>query len=169
MSSENQTNTESIQKEIKSLVYQPKYLSVNGRIGRLRYIAYVTGTQLLILMLFVLFGGAVSFIGNSSSDVLATLIGFAIIMLYGTTIVLSLTFGKRRLNDLNKSGWTVLLLLIPILNLIVIFIMLFIKGSDGPNRFGPVPTVNSTGVTIFSLFVPFVILLGFAVRILPEL
>ena len=44
----------------------------------------------------------------------------------------------RRLHDQNKSGWFMLLSLVP-LGGIVLLIFMFIDGTAGPNRFGPDP------------------------------
>jgi len=44
----------------------------------------------------------------------------------------------RRLHDTDKSGWFVLISIIPILGLIIFF-LLMADGSKGKNRFGPKP------------------------------
>ena len=44
----------------------------------------------------------------------------------------------RRLHDTDKSGWFVLIAIIPILGLAVIY-LLILDGSKGKNRFGPKP------------------------------
>lgn len=45
----------------------------------------------------------------------------------------------RRLHDVNISGWFVLLLLVPVVNLIAVLLGIGVKGSAGDNRFGPDP------------------------------
>ena len=45
----------------------------------------------------------------------------------------------RRFHDLNRSGWCVLLMLIPLLNIIVALYLLVCEGTDGENKFGPDP------------------------------
>lgn len=44
----------------------------------------------------------------------------------------------RRLHDTNRSGWLFLLNLVPLLNLILLVLMC-LRGTPGPNRFGPDP------------------------------
>lgn len=44
----------------------------------------------------------------------------------------------RRLHDTDKSGWFVLISIIPILGLIIFFLLMG-EGSKGKNRFGPKP------------------------------
>ncbi|MEM7742511.1 MAG: DUF805 domain-containing protein [Pseudomonadota bacterium] len=46
----------------------------------------------------------------------------------------------RRLHDLDKSGWWILIFLIPLVNLIMMLIWFTQKGTEGDNRFGPDPT-----------------------------
>ena len=44
----------------------------------------------------------------------------------------------RRLHDTDKSGWMVLISVIPLIGLII-FVLLMRDGSKGKNRFGPKP------------------------------
>jgi uncharacterized membrane protein YhaH (DUF805 family) len=45
----------------------------------------------------------------------------------------------RRLHDQDKSGWFVLLALIPLVGPIILLVFYCIEGTRGPNRFGPDP------------------------------
>jgi len=51
----------------------------------------------------------------------------------------SIAVGVRRLHDLDKSGWWLLIGLIPLIGAIVLIIFFVQKGTTGPNRFGPDP------------------------------
>lgn len=51
----------------------------------------------------------------------------------------SLAQGVKRLHDLNKSGWLILLMFIPIVNAIFGLYMLFADGTVGPNQYGADP------------------------------
>jgi len=44
----------------------------------------------------------------------------------------------RRLHDINASGWWQLIILIPFGQLIILC-LLFLKGTPGPNKYGPPP------------------------------
>ena len=47
----------------------------------------------------------------------------------------------KRLHDVNMRGWWMLInVFLPPFGLIIVFICLFIKGTDGENRFGPKPS-----------------------------
>jgi uncharacterized membrane protein YhaH (DUF805 family) len=48
-----------------------------------------------------------------------------------------LALGIRRLHDLDRSGWWVLIAFIPIIGWIILIIWACTKGTEGPNRFGP--------------------------------
>jgi heme/copper-type cytochrome/quinol oxidase subunit 2 len=69
-------------------------------------------------------------------------------------------FAKRRLNDLNRSGWWFLLLIVPIVNLLMAIYLVFFPGSDGSNNFGPAPKANSLGVMILGWSMPVIFFVG---------
>lgn len=54
-------------------------------------------------------------------------------------IVVTSSFIVRRCHDLDKSGWWCLLTLVPIVNFIFLIYLLFAKGTDGWNQYGPEP------------------------------
>ena len=57
----------------------------------------------------------------------------------------------RRIHDIGKSAWWLLLLLVPFLNYVVVFYLLFKKGEASRNRFGDEP-LSEAGLmdTIFN-------------------
>ncbi len=55
------------------------------------------------------------------------------------TFLPGLAIAIRRLHDLDRTGWWVLLGLIPLIGWIILLIWYVTKGTDGPNRFGPDP------------------------------
>ena len=66
----------------------------------------------------------------------------AYILLMWPLIVVGVVVQIRRWHDRNKSGWWILLNLIPFLGSAWALIELgFIRGTKGPNRFGPDPLV----------------------------
>jgi uncharacterized membrane protein YhaH (DUF805 family) len=50
-----------------------------------------------------------------------------------------LAMSIRRLHDRDKSGWLFLLILIPFVGAIILLIWYCMRGTIGPNRFGPDP------------------------------
>ena len=51
-----------------------------------------------------------------------------------------LAISVRRLHDTNRSGWWLLLVLIPIVGWIVLLVFYVQPGTPGPNEHGPVPS-----------------------------
>ena len=55
------------------------------------------------------------------------------------TFLPNLAVSVRRLHDIDKSGWWVLLSFIPVIGTIILIIWFCKAGTPGPNRFGPDP------------------------------
>jgi uncharacterized membrane protein YhaH (DUF805 family) len=55
------------------------------------------------------------------------------------TLIPSLSAGARRLHDTNRSGWWLLVALVPIVGVFVVLYFCAQPGSEGPNNFGPKP------------------------------
>jgi len=117
---------------------QPKVWSARGRIGRLRYLAY-----LMVGYLAVFMGAGVLAVvaGFSGQPALAGIVVFVAFIPY---IVLSILCAIQRAHDMDWSGWACLLTLIPF----VAFIWIFKAGTPGANRFGAPPPPNTTGVKV---------------------
>jgi uncharacterized membrane protein YhaH (DUF805 family) len=63
-----------------------------------------------------------------------------VLMLYSLAIFIpNLAVAVRRLHDQDKSGWWMLIALVPFIGGIWLLILYFIEGTRGPNRFGPDP------------------------------
>lgn len=55
------------------------------------------------------------------------------------TIVPSIAVGIRRLHDTDRSGWWLLIALVPIIGALVLLFFYVSDGTKGPNRFGADP------------------------------
>lgn len=147
--------------------YDPTIISFSGRLGRMRYLAYNLVVSMLMNLAMIPIMGATAFVGGmgagpenmGTASVLATLAVVAV------SLVFSVMFIKRRLNDLNRSGWWMLLFLVPVVNLFLAIYLLFFPGTEGANNFGPAPAPNSAGVKIifWLLIALFVLGIGSAV------
>ncbi|MCH2190301.1 MAG: DUF805 domain-containing protein [Gammaproteobacteria bacterium] len=130
------------------LTYQPQIFTASGRIGRLRYLAY----SLLSMVILMGLMGIASLFADS---------GLILITVpYIVFLVFTLVLGKRRLNDMDYSGWFILLNLIPLVNILVALWLVFGKGTSGSNRFGSAPNANPLSVKIFGLVGPFIFVIG---------
>jgi uncharacterized membrane protein YhaH (DUF805 family) len=148
----------------QDVLYQPKIFSFSGRIGRMRYLAYGIGLNILLMAAMIPLGGMTATMGGEAG---MSMLGMVMVgLFYIATIAISIMFAKRRLNDLNRSGWWFLLFLVPIVNLLMAIYMVFFPGSDGDNKFGPAPTSNSTGVLILGWMMPVFFIVGIGAAIL---
>jgi uncharacterized membrane protein YhaH (DUF805 family) len=102
-----------------------KYATFSGRARRSEYWFFALFEALVNIA-----AGVVDGVVNSS------LIGaLAAIALFLPSLAVSV----RRLHDIDRSGWWLLIGLIPILGWILLFIWACTKGTLGPNRFGRDP------------------------------
>ena len=76
----------------------------------------------------------VSFLGWDPMD--PTSIGVLSTAYYLVTLIPSFSVTIRRLHDINKSGWNLLWMLIPLLGAVYIIILNILKGSDYDNKYG---------------------------------
>jgi uncharacterized membrane protein YhaH (DUF805 family) len=54
-------------------------------------------------------------------------------------LIPSISVGVRRLHDTDRSGWWLLLGLIPVIGAIVLIVFYLLDSQPGENRFGPNP------------------------------
>jgi len=75
---------------------------------------------------------------------------FAVVALAGAVnfVGADITLGIRRLHDLNKSGWYLLLTLVPVINVAFIVYLLFWSGDESANQYGDNPVNASIGEQI---------------------
>ena len=153
--------------------YQPRFFSLSGRIGRMRYLAYSAGIFVLSItgagVVVAVAMGLATFTDTVEEEwirpgYLEAFLFFSIsIIMSFVVIIMWIVFAKRRLNDLNRSGWWFLLICIPVVNLLLWIYMLLVPGTKNDNDFGPAPVANSLSVLMLGWAVV-VLLLGFVMR-----
>jgi uncharacterized membrane protein YhaH (DUF805 family) len=136
-----------------------RLFSSEGRIGRLRYLAYSTGATLLDNFLTgVLTVSLLSSGGSKLAPVLTLVLALAVLWF----VILC---GIKRCHDIGMSGWWSLTVIIPLIALVWIFV----PGDRAENRYGPPPPPNTLGVRILGLLLPVVALIGILAAIaLPQ-
>lgn len=115
-----------------------KVFTVQGRIGRLRYLAWTMVLTFVGLLLAALCFGVMSV-----SLVAGGLLGA---VLFVALIIVSIQMGAQRLHDAGWSAWLLLINLVPFVGSFFPFLMMVIPGNGGPNRYGPPPPPNNKGV-----------------------
>lgn len=67
-------------------------------------------------------------------------------LIYGLAVLLpSLAVGCRRLHDTDRTGWWLLIGLIPVIGAIVLIVFFCIAGDTGDNKYGPDPKGGAYG------------------------
>jgi uncharacterized membrane protein YhaH (DUF805 family) len=97
----------------------------NGRASRSAYWWYALGVFIVSIVLEIL---AVA-IGSTAILLLA----YLVLLVVGLS---GLSLSIRRLHDTDKSGWMILLGLIPFVGGIIVLVFMCQAGTPGPNRFG---------------------------------
>jgi uncharacterized membrane protein YhaH (DUF805 family) len=80
-------------------------------------------------------------IGSIVTEIIDALLGIRLFNpIFGLAVLLpSIAVGVRRLHDLDRSGWWLLLGFIPLIGAIVLIVWFCSRGTIGANRFGPDP------------------------------
>ena len=58
------------------------------------------------------------------------------IILIMLAFVIFVNIGVRRLHDLGKPGWHLFLMLVPFINIWLVFVLYLVKGNKDKNRYG---------------------------------
>ncbi len=120
--------------DIYKSVLTKKYADFTGRARRAEYWWFVLINFVVIFSLLVL-----TIILSGSNDSLTGL-GGIIYAVYALGVILpSLAVTVRRLHDTGKSGWMLLIGLIPFVGPIILLVFYFTDGEPGANQYGPSP------------------------------
>jgi uncharacterized membrane protein YhaH (DUF805 family) len=130
--------------------------SGRGRVGRLRYLANLMGGYFLVVAAAF---GVGALMGASGMDKAA---GAAGVLIGGAYLVFVVLKSIQRSHDMDWSGWTALLALIPLVGLVWIFK----AGTEGNNRFGAPAPANTLGVKLLALAIPLIGLVGILAAVL---
>jgi uncharacterized membrane protein YhaH (DUF805 family) len=100
-------------------------MNFNGRASRSAYWWYWLATVVVVIVLEI-------FSAVVGSTALTLLIGLVLLVVS----LSGLSVAVRRMHDTDKSGWMLLLGLIPFIGGIIVIVMLCLPGTPGQNRFG---------------------------------
>ncbi len=112
-----------------------RYADFSGRSRRKEYWMFVLGMILVCFVIGLVAGILSVIVGKWISNLASGLFALAI-------IIPSLAVAVRRLHDTDKSGWFLLLGLIPLVGGIILLVFYCTDGTPGPNRFGADPKTS---------------------------
>ncbi|MDD3116358.1 MAG: DUF805 domain-containing protein [Victivallaceae bacterium] len=107
-----------------------KYAVFDGRARRKEYWFFVLFNVIISLVLGFVDGLL------SSPGIIGVIYGFAV-------LIPSIAVSVRRLHDINRTGWWLLIGLIPLVGTIVMLIFMVTDGTTGDNQYGADPKTAS--------------------------
>ncbi|OWV84114.1 hypothetical protein ATY78_05220 [Rhizobium sp. R635] len=138
-------------------VFKQKYATFSGRASRSEYWWSYLAYCLVMIIFVLLFGGIVVAAGEAgaSSSLIAMVIIGGLLML--AAFLPAIAVQVRRFHDRNISGWWYLALFIggfvPYVGVIAgiaIFVISVLRGTEGPNKFGPDPLRPEARAEVFA-------------------
>jgi len=114
------------------LVVLKKYATFSGRAQRAEYWWFYLISTLIIIGLSVIDQATGTLDGETGLGVLSTLYSLAV-------LIPSIAVGVRRLHDTGRSGWWLLIGLIPVIGSIVLIVFFVLDSEPGDNAYGANP------------------------------
>lgn len=111
---------------IKSVL--SKYVTFSGRARRSEFWWWYLAMIILSVILYVITGKGESDMGNLVSTIVALAV-----------FLPNLAVAIRRLHDIGKCGWWVLINLVPLVGWIILLIFYVRDSEPGTNQYGPNP------------------------------
>ncbi|MCX7078985.1 MAG: DUF805 domain-containing protein [Pseudomonas sp.] len=121
-----------------------KVFSVQGRIGRLRFLAW---TLVSLLVAAAIAGVVALSLLTGDHFVVGSLFCIVAVLAY---LYVNITITVQRLHDLGWSGWLWFLNLVPLVGSVFPILITVMPGNTGANRYGAPPPPNSTAVKVLS-------------------
>lgn len=108
------------------------YAGFSGRARRKEYWMFALFNLIFLIVAMILdnvLGTAIEGVGYGLFYILYTL----------AVLIPGLAVSFRRLHDVGKSGWMILIVLIPIIGAIWLFVLTVTDSNSGENKYGPNP------------------------------
>ena len=122
-----------------------RYADFSGRSRRKEYWMFFLLNLIVAVVLNILLGGAML---SGGEDGAIGGVGALLIVVYAlATFIPGLAVTVRRFHDQDKSGWMVLLALIPLVGGLIMLVFMCLEGTRGPNRFGNDPKAADSPLT----------------------
>ncbi len=131
---------------------------IEGRIGRMRYIAWS-----MVLMFAITPAMLISMLAFKASPLLGGLLIAAAGII---AIIIGIQISVKRLHDIGWSGWLLLISLIPVVGSIFQLLIFIMPGNQGNNRYGAPAPANSTAVKVLFWIWVALLLSGFIIGLI---
>jgi uncharacterized membrane protein YhaH (DUF805 family) len=109
-----------------------KYVEFSGRARRKEFWMFALISTIISIVLSIIDRIIGTDFNNGSNGVLQTIYGLAVLLP-------SIAVGVRRMHDTNRSGWWVLINLVPCVGWIWFIVLAAQEGVAGDNQYGPDP------------------------------
>jgi uncharacterized membrane protein YhaH (DUF805 family) len=109
-----------------------KYAVFSGRARRAEYWYFVLFNLIIVIVLSLIDTLLGTFNVMRGVGLLSGLYGLAV-------LIPSLAVTVRRLHDIDRTGWWILINLVPLIGTIVLLVFALTPGTPGSNRYGPDP------------------------------
>ena len=124
-----------------------RYADFQGRSCRKEYWMFVLFQLLVMLVIGILTALVSAIFGQQFAGwTFAILAG----LFFLGILIPGIAVQVRRFHDQDKSGWFVLLSLIPYLGGIIVFVFMCLRGTQGSNRFGADPLGQDNVADVFN-------------------
>ncbi|MGE8069326.1 DUF805 domain-containing protein [Pseudomonas sp. NPDC089569] len=127
-----------------------KPFGIEGRIGRLRFLAWSMVLSLVtiaVVAIFALIGLALVSADSTAGLIIGGILAFFLCL---AVLIASIMISVQRLHDIGWSGWLWLLYLVPFIGSVFPLLLLALPGNSTANRYGAPPPPNSTAVKVLS-------------------
>ncbi len=115
-----------------------RYAQFSGRSSRKEYWLFSLFNLAVFVLLALLAGltGQFSAPAGGGTPWLSGMFTVVILVVMGFLIIPNLAVMIRRLHDQDRSGWFMLLGLVPLVGGLLFLVFMCLPGTQGPNRFG---------------------------------
>ncbi len=115
-----------------------KYAVFGGRSRRKEYWYFVL-FNIIVGIVLAAIDALLGTLGSSGVGLLGGIYSLAV-------LIPTLAVTVRRLHDTDRTGWWILIALVPLIGTIVLLVFALLEGTPGSNRYGPNPKEASARV-----------------------
>lgn len=131
-----------------------RYADFEGRSRRMEYWMFRLfefGAFVIWIVFSGLLAGGIGAVGgDTAGGLVGGLMTLLLMVFLLGSFVPSLAVTVRRLHDTDRSGWMMLISLVPLVGPIAMLVFMFSEGTRGENQYGPDPKNPQFSADVFS-------------------